>query len=860
LQEWAVKGRRSAVLVTSRSLLPSGVAIELGGLSDAEGLVFFDRLGVTGEYRSALIKLAKGHPLLLKLAASWTIETYDSRVDDRAIDFFDKLFTNYTGDPKAGVAAIFSVIFEALPLALQELLCRVSVYRLPIDAAMSQAMQPHIKSLQEETLKNFNIDLQKTFLEATKTALQALCDWGLLLSQDDRFLLHPLVAGLVRSKVTEVQQREAHEGAIGYYEANYQDWDGTIKSCRSELEGFYHACELGEYDRAYRILDRCYVILNLASEWRLILPLNERLKNEWKTNDIAEVKTLGWVGIRINNLHYRLGDYPAAIEVCIQVQKTFEQLDYVEGLAAIFCSLGNAYHSLCDYQKAIEFHSQHYELSQKNNDKFEAMSALMHLGMAHRMIGDYQKSFEYHYQSLNLAKEINNKQGIANVISSLGTLHRSVGDYPKALEMHLQHRELAQSISDSYGVSLSIGNLATVYYYLGDYQKSLELNFQYNDLAEAVGDRRGVVQSLSNIGSAYTGLGEHQKAIGVQFQAIKLAQSIGSVGDVARSLGNIGVSYNFLGKYQEALKFHYQHYELAQKIDEKPSLLISLRNIGSSYYSLRKYEQSINYYYRLFELSKLLEDKQEIINSLDCLGNNYEALSEHLAALRFYEQCLEYSQSSKDKKDVVNSLCKIGNTHHFLSNYYKAIDFHSQCLHLSQSIGATQGIASSLGNLGNAYHSLGNYQKAIEFYKLQYKAAYEINDVKGKSNSLRGEANSLWNLSNIYQQRGHLKCSIHYRHQAYRIWQDTNLLLADAPFPAWTKKLYQSMDDNWAEQLIATENSMAWLMLPIGYLLFALRILLSPLTQLQTRLKIQPKIFWFCVGITIVLLIAWLKK
>ena len=860
LQEWAVKGRRSAVLVTSRSLLPSGVAIELGGLSDVEGLVFFDRLGVTGEYRSALIKLAKGHPLLLKLAASWTIETYDARVDDRAIDFFTKLFTNYTGDPKAGVEAIFEVIFRALPPALQNLLCGLSVYRLPIDLAMAQAMQPHIKSLQEETLKNFNIDLQNTFLEATKTALQTLCDRGLLSSQDDRFILHPLVTGLVRSRVTEEIRRYGHERAIVFYEANYQEWDGTIESCRSELEGFYHACELGRYDRAFRILDRCVNQLELAGEWRLVLPLNERLKNEWKTNNTKEVKTLGWVGIRISNLHYRLGNHAASVEVCIQVKNIFDQLDYTEGMAAIFCSLGNSYHSLCDYQKAIEFHSQHYELTQENDDKHGAISALMHLGMAYRMLGDYQKSFDYHYQSLDLARENSNEQCIANVISSLGTLYRSVGNYPKAIEMHLQHRELAQSIGDSYGVSLSIGNLATVYYYLGDYHKALELNFQYKTLAEAVGDKRSIIQSLTNIGSAYNGLDEYQKAIDVQFQSIKLAKSIGSIGDVARSLGNIGVSYNSLCEYKKALKFHYQHYRLAQKIGEKPSIFMSLRNIGSSYYSLHKYQQSIDSYSKYFELAKLLEDKQGIMNSLDSLGNNYKALGDHLTALKFYEQCRDYSQSIDDKENLVNSLCEIGDTHHSLGNYSKAINFHSQCLHLSKSIDQKQGIAASFGNIGHVYQALGEYQKAIDYYKQQHEIAHEIGDAQGKNSSLRGEASSLCNLSIIYGQRGRLKLSMDYRHQAYRIWQDINLPLAAAPFPDWNKKLIQNMGDNWAEQMIASEKSMAWLVLPLGYFLFALRTLLSPLAHFQKKLKIKPLWFWSCVGITIVFLIAWLKK
>ena len=125
--EWSKSGRGSAVLVTSRSPVLFSEPIALTGLSEAEGIAFFEREGITGEGRSVLITLAAGHPLLLKLSAVWTRETYGARVDDRAIDFFGKLFVNYVGDPTAGVGVIFDVVFGALPIALQALLVKLSV-------------------------------------------------------------------------------------------------------------------------------------------------------------------------------------------------------------------------------------------------------------------------------------------------------------------------------------------------------------------------------------------------------------------------------------------------------------------------------------------------------------------------------------------------------------------------------------------------------------------------------------------------------------------------------------------------------------------------------------------------------------
>ena len=180
LRQWAECGRRSAVLVTSREALErtsvlSSEPIALGGLNELEGLAFFDREGITGEGRSALIELASGHPLLLKLVAAWTKETYGSRVDDRAIDFFGKLFANYKSDPRAGVSVIFDVVFDGLPIALQGLLVKLSVYRLPIALEMTQAIDG----------------------ETTGEDLALLVARGVLLAQDERFVLHPLVESLL---------------------------------------------------------------------------------------------------------------------------------------------------------------------------------------------------------------------------------------------------------------------------------------------------------------------------------------------------------------------------------------------------------------------------------------------------------------------------------------------------------------------------------------------------------------------------------------------------------------------------------------------------------------------------------------
>jgi len=69
----------------------------------------------------------------------------------------------------------------------------------------------------------------------------------------------------------------------------------------------------------------------------------------------------------------------------------------------------------------------------------------------------------------------------------------------------------------------------------------------------------------------------------------------------------------------------------------------------------------------------------------------------------------------------------------------------------------------------------------------------------------------------------------------------------------------QTLGDDWAEQLIASEKMIAWFNLPLGYLLFLLRKVFSPFTRLQKTLKIYPLVFWFGFGLALILLTAWLR-
>jgi tetratricopeptide (TPR) repeat protein len=239
-----------------------------------------------------------------------------------------------------------------------------------------------------------------------------------------------------------------HERAIVYYTANFQDWDGTIESCREELEGFYHACALGQYNRAYGILDRCFKMLDRVGQWRSLLPLYEQLTAKWQTVDDSELRSLGWAWMQLGNLQQQLRDVESAINSHYKAKAIFDQMGFPEGQSAAFDSLGVAYSSLAQYQQAIIYGKRALEIAREIGDQGGEASALCNLGNTYASLGqyhheigsayleEYQQAITFYETALSLARAVKNLDYEANCICGLGDAYNFLGEYQLALELH----------------------------------------------------------------------------------------------------------------------------------------------------------------------------------------------------------------------------------------------------------------------------------------------------------------------------------------------------------------------------------------------------------------------------------------
>jgi tetratricopeptide (TPR) repeat protein len=589
--------------------------LPLRGLESAQGVALLQAQGIEGsdEQLTEFVDKADGHPLLLRLAASWLQRREQNELEPAAIyqlqhddpSLLEGIFGQHRGDAEATVGKLLDLSFSRLhPEWLQVLLWRLSVLRGSFGLEMAQAMVSEVLNLaQVRQLARWS------FVQEQKVA----GEW--------RFKFLPLIGRYLQLRAKAAgEEINGHQQAIKYFSDHVQMWDGKITSCAEELEIFYHLCEQGEYQLADRLIDGCFNQLELAGYYQELVKVYERLTSEWQhpAND-NESYNLGWAWTRLGNLYHRIGRVSQAITTHCTAQQLFDWVDSARGKASSLSNLGNAFQSLGEYQRAIDCHNQ----------------------------------------SLDISQEIGDPEGIAVSFGNLGNTCKSLGKYKQAIIFFHKSFLIQQKIGNRQGEANSLGNIGSVYNFLGEYQQAIELGLQSLSIKQAIGDRQGEINPLCNLGISYYLLGKYQQAIDFHLQSLAISKEIGDLQGEANSLGNLGSVHNSLEEYQWAIDYFQKSLAISKEIGDRNGNANSLGSIGNAYQSLGKYKQAIVFYQQSLDIQQEIGDRYGEANSLDNLGNVYQSLSEHQQAIDFFQQSLAIKQEIGDRHGEARTLLKL---------------------------------------------------------------------------------------------------------------------------------------------------------------------------------------------------------
>jgi tetratricopeptide (TPR) repeat protein len=373
---------------------------------------------------------------------------------------------------------------------------------------------------------------------------------------------------------------------------------------------------------------------------------------------------------------------------------------------------------------------------------------------------------------------------------------------PPLEELLLEIQQLESTTPES-------ANLATLYDKLGQVHANRIANGKATNLEQ---ERQQTIDAFQN------SIHRHQKA--------------NNQSDLVNVLMRFGSFLDNQSCYEEAIAVYQQSLEIAREIGDRKSEASSLGNLGFACNLLGQYQRAIDFYQQSLEIRRKTGDLGGEAISLIGLGNAYYWLGQYQRAIDFYQQSLEIAREVDSRRDEAHSLGNLGSAYKFLGQYERAIELHQQSLEIAREIGDLKGEASSLGSLGAAYHCLGQYERAIKFHQQWLEITCGIGDQHGEANSLFNKALSLAKYeSRRFEAVAALK-------QARAIYVELKL---DHMVEECDSEIYAF------ERIIATQELQR----------------APKLDDATPRRKARRKInwvLWFCVGVAIVLLIAWLRK
>jgi len=254
-------------------------------------------------------------------------------------------------------------------------------------------------------------------------------------------------------------------------------------------------------------------------------------------------------------LHFRIGEYPLALESYNKGLVIAEKINYKEGKADILLRTGFLYHDNEDIITGLKYYERSLKIFQEINDLAGISSIYNEFGSIYRTKGEYEKSLDYYFKSLETSKELNDEIGNAAIYDNIGSLYLEQNNFPDALDYYMKGLALYQQKQDKLGIAAGFSGIGNVYSEQGNYKTALDYLQRSLNINQEIGNLLGSSTTLLDIGEIYMNQGKYEKSIEYCTEALKLAEKLGDIGNQQNACDLLSTSYKKLGDISKA--FYY---------------------------------------------------------------------------------------------------------------------------------------------------------------------------------------------------------------------------------------------------------------------------------------------------------------
>lgn len=522
LLKWLGRENASVLVLTSRE---QPLALEqrrveskwlrLQGLNEDDGIKLLHDQGIEGSKidLKQFAKIADGHPLLLKLAASWLKDQPIHAPDvthiltQKDLNLFEQLVGAHR-DVETSVGRLLMESLNRLQPHLKDLWLNLSVYRLPFVLAAAQVM-----SSEPVTTKDLRGLVKRSLLEEQPNQ----GEW--------QFQFLPLLKFFAQQQASD--STSAHKRAIAYYcsVTKPKPWE-IEEDAITCIERVYHHCQLKQSTQAFGTLFMC--------------------------DEFLELK----------------GCHSIRVELYEQLLQTLElDSDTRNEHKCYLIGLGNSYLSSGQYDQAINSYQRWLTIAKEMGDDLQGeANAFSNLGYAHEIRKQYEQAIEYYQRSLAIVRAMDDSLREADILNNLGVTYTSSKQYEEAIEAHQQSLKISHTEHDLCKKARSLNNLGTVYIPLERYEQAIKFFKQSLKIRRKIFDRKGEANSLNNLGTAYLSLKHYSQSVKFYQESMAVYRDIGDRRGEANSTFHLGNALKASNQFSEAKKTYQNAHNLFQKM------------------------------------------------------------------------------------------------------------------------------------------------------------------------------------------------------------------------------------------------------------------------------------------------------
>ncbi|MEM7595141.1 MAG: tetratricopeptide repeat protein [Cyanobacteria bacterium P01_A01_bin.83] len=577
---WLKQKPNSTLLITTRDKPKSfnniSTWFNLQGMSIEEGVILLQRLNIKGSQSELkkFVEYVDGHPLTLKLVASYLNEYYNCQLDEiqkLKLNQFDLAFEKAEGEHRnvqnARLAWIIQQHFAKLSKKQKKFLIDLSIYRLPFDREAAS----YIWNSSEKNIAEVQHELKN--IVHCSLILQTF---------NQKYQFQPLVKEYI------YQQKEnsdkAHQNAAKYYQNHFINSDlwCDLKDVLGYVEFIHHSCEIQNYELALSAFTRIYRFLESNGYSSTIIETCQK----FLSIDSSQGKwILATILMYLGQTFRTTGKYQQSIECLNKAKNIYAELKDIESTFRINIPLGYSYIGMGQYETAISLFKECLSIPLITVET--TVRCQEGIATVYSLVGDFLEAIKYYSKCLSFIEQIEDKEFASGIYGNLGSAYIDIGEYDRAIDCIGKHLKYAKN----------------------------KKNLIHQRTA------------LMNLGTAYSHIGKYEQAINYVRESIEISDNIQNLSSKSESLISLACLYVNTKQYNEAIKYSEESLKIARKFHNLPDQGLSLLNLGAAYGGQKKFEIAIE---KLNDSLSIAKDIGNVKLEADCLFNKGIVLSESL--------------------------------------------------------------------------------------------------------------------------------------------------------------------------------------------------------------------------------------